>query len=130
MTIHEQIMKSENVLFSDDDILIVLDIDPITLGHVLILPIKSYVDIDEVPEFVLRKIFRAAQVYVGIMKAKYAPNGYSIMQNGGGYNDIGVFHLHVFPRFEKDEFGYLRGSGKEFSGRTKIKDLFEAEMMK
>lgn len=28
------------------------------------------------------------------------------MQNGGGFNDIEVFHLHVIPRFNAKEFEY------------------------
>ena len=29
-----------------------------------------------------------------------------MMQNGGKYNDIGHYHLHIFPRFDDDEFGW------------------------
>ena len=28
------------------------------------------------------------------------------MQNGSEFNDVGHFHLHVFPRFRKAEFGW------------------------
>lgn len=130
MTIHQQIKKSEYVLFADEEILIVLDIDPITKGHILILPQKGYKDIDEIPELILNRIFKAAQVYCKIIKTKYLAKGYSIMQNGGAYNDIGVFHLHVFPRFRKNEFDYKKRSIKDVENRNEIMKLLEIEIMK
>lgn len=41
------------------------------------------------------------------MKEIYKPDGYSIMQNGGKFNDIGHYHLHIFPRYENDGFGWI-----------------------
>lgn len=28
------------------------------------------------------------------------------MQNGGVFNDIGHYHLHIFPRYKNDSFGW------------------------
>lgn len=106
MTIHEKIKESDAIIYSDEELLIVLDFDPISKGHVLILPQKSYLDIDEIPVFTLRRIFKAAQTYVKLLKLKFPLKGYSMMQNGGEFNEIDVFHLHVFPRFNVEEFGY------------------------
>ncbi len=39
-----------------------------------------------------------------------APYGYSIMQNGGEFNDVGHYHLHIFPRYVGDGFGWTYGS--------------------
>jgi len=41
------------------------------------------------------------------LKKEYSLDGYSIMQNGGEFNEIGHFHLHVFPRYKGDGFGWL-----------------------
>jgi histidine triad (HIT) family protein len=98
MTIHEKIKASEYIIFSDIEILVVLDFDPITKGHVLILPQTPYKDIDEIPEQVLNKVFKVAQLYVKVVKSKYFVKGYSIMHNGGDFNDIDVFHLHLRAR--------------------------------
>ncbi len=43
---------------------------------------------------------------VSALKAVYSPNGYSIMQNGGEFNDIGHYHLHIFPRYQNDGFAW------------------------
>lgn len=44
---------------------------------------------------------------------KGGPDGYSIMQNGGEFNDIGHYHLHIFPRYVGDGFGWTYGSEKK-----------------
>ena len=34
------------------------------------------------------------------------------MQNGGEFNDIGHFHLHIFPRYQNDGFGWISNENK------------------
>ena len=120
----------KNILYEDADVMVVFDHDPITIGHVLILPKIEYVDIDELPQPILLKIMQMAQVYVRLLKKMYAPAGYSIMQNGGTFNDIGQFHLHVFPRFNKEDFGWTYTNdvpSKAFAFselKAKLKTLF------
>ena len=46
---------------------------------------------------------------VVVLKEIYKPNGYSIMQNGGEFNDVGHYHLHIFPRYIGDGFGWTYG---------------------
>ena len=48
------------------------------------------------------------------LKEIYKPDGYSIMQNGGEFNDVGHYHLHIFPRYQEDGFGWV------YSSETKI----------
>lgn len=31
------------------------------------------------------------------------------MQNGGEFNDVGHYHLHIFPRYTDDAFGWTYG---------------------
>lgn len=102
----EIIRTSKQVIYRDDLVVALLDIDPISKGHLLICPVQHYVDLDELPEALLGHLFKLAGVCVRTLKSKYAPMGYSIMQNGGAFNDIGHFHVHVFPRYDKATFGW------------------------
>lgn len=34
----------------------------------------------------------------------------SIMQNGGEFNDVGHYHMHIFPRYTGDRFGWTYGN--------------------
>ena len=35
------------------------------------------------------------------------------MQNGGAFNDIGHYHLHIFPRYENEGFGWTYGHDRK-----------------
>jgi histidine triad (HIT) family protein len=37
----------------------------------------------------------------------------AFMQNGGAFNDIGHYHLHVFPRYKNDGFGWTANNKTE-----------------
>lgn len=95
----ELIRTDEKTWYKDQWISVFFDIDPIAKGHILIVPNQHFLDIDELPSAVLHRVFQCSQAYVKLLKEKMSPKGYAIMQNGGEFNDIGHFHLHVFPRF-------------------------------
>ena len=49
------------------------------------------------------KAMMVSKKIVSALKEIYKPTGYSIMQNGGEFNDIGHYHLPIFPRYVGDE---------------------------
>lgn len=95
-----------NIVYESNNIIAFLDIDPINEGHILVIPKEHYLDIDEIPKELLTHLLDITQKIVIAIKKIYNPNGYSIMQNGGEFNDIGHFHLHIFPRYQNDGFGW------------------------
>lgn len=95
-----------NLIYQDELLICLLDIDPINEGHVLIIPKTHYLDADEIPEEILLSIITLSKRIVKTIKKRYSPDGYSIMQNGGEFNDIGHYHMHVFPRYKNDGFGW------------------------
>lgn len=95
-----------NIVYESNNIITFLDIDPINEGHILIVPKEHYLDIEELPADILNEIMELSQRIVKALKETYKPDGYSIMQNGGKFNDIGHFHLHIFPRYINDGFGW------------------------
>lgn len=101
-----------NIVYENNNIIAFLDADPINEGHILIVPKKHYLDIEELPAEILNEIMELSQRIVKVLKMIYNPNGYSIMQNGGEFNDIGHFHLHIFPRYQNDGFGWISNENK------------------
>ena len=91
-------------VYEDEDILAVLDIDPISEGHVLILPKAHYSDADELPEELYVRIQLLARRLISALKDVYGCDGYTVMQNGGAVSAIGHYHLHVFPRYLRDGY--------------------------
>jgi len=98
--------KDAFVVFENSNVMAFLDCEPINEGHILLIPKKHYLDVDELPSELLAEIMSASQKIVKALKSSYKANGYSIMQNGGIFNDVGHYHLHVFPRFSGDGFGW------------------------
>lgn len=63
----------------------------------------------KIPDEVLSHLMHISKMIVVALKNIYHADGYSIMQNGGKFNDIGHYHLHIFPRYENDGFGWIYG---------------------
>lgn len=100
-----------DIVYEDDTVLAFMDMDPVNTGHVLLITKEHYLDVDEIPDEQLAHLMVVSKKIVAALKKIYKPDGYSIMQNGGKFNDVGHYHLHIFPRYEKDGFGWTYGSG-------------------
>lgn len=97
-------------VYEDNVVMAILDKEPINEGHILIIPNEHYLDVDEIPDEILAHLMIISKKVVAALKEIYKPNGYSIMQNGGDFNDIGHYHLHIFPRYTGDGFAWTYGS--------------------
>ena len=123
-----KIVKGElpaNLVYEDDLIMCFLTIEPINEGHVLIIPKNHYLDTDEIPTEIVSSMMVLSKKIVKVIKEKYSPDGYSIMQNGGEFNDIGHYHMHVFPRYEGDGFGWTFSDKKHDFSQGIAKELKE-----
>lgn len=98
--------KDVFVVYENSNVMAFLDYEPINEGHILLIPKKHYLDVDELPSELLAEIMSTSQKIVKALKLTYKSNGYSIMQNGGMFNDAGHYHLHIFPRYSGDGFGW------------------------
>lgn len=95
-----------HIIYQDDVCMAFLDADPVQEGHILLIPKAHYLDADEIPGNVFMHLAAVSQRLIAALKRAYRPDGYSVMQNGGRFNDIGHYHLHIFPRYEGDGFGW------------------------
>ncbi|MGL4874783.1 MAG: HIT family protein [Clostridium sp.] len=129
-----KIVKGElpaNIIYEDESIMCFLDIYPFNEGHVLIIPKNHYLDADEIPDEILASMMVLSKKVVKSIKDKYSPNGYSIMQNGGIFNDIGHYHMHVFPRYKGDGFGWTFGNEKHNFSQdiaSELKDMVDKQI--
>lgn len=98
-------MEAYIVCETDKDI-VFLDYEPINEGHVLIV-LKVHTDsIVDIPNDFLMDMNEMVRKVGCAYQKVYGAEGYSIMQNGGSCCDYGHFHMHVFPRFGNDGFGW------------------------
>jgi histidine triad (HIT) family protein len=98
---------SAHVIYQTKNICCFLDIDPINNGHTLIVPKKHVLDTEELNQQIRLEVMDAVVLLSKTIKACYRPDGISVMQNGGYFNDVNHYHMHVFPRYKNDGFSWI-----------------------
>ncbi len=94
-----------------------MDVGPLAEAHLLVIPKRHYVRLDEMPEEEVRDLTallpRLARVVLKVTDAA----GYNILQNNGRVAGQAVdhVHFHVIPRKESDGLGY-RWPAKKYEG--------------
>lgn len=99
--------EEAQIIFENKNVSCFLDINPINEGHTLILPKAHVRELTEIDAELMGSIMDAASQISQALQRVYQPDGISMMQNGGMFNDLNHFHLHLFPRYRKDGFGWL-----------------------
>jgi histidine triad (HIT) family protein len=96
------------IIYENDHVSCLLDHIPHNIGHTLILPKKHKVEVTEMDEEESLSIMKVSQLVASTIYALYEPDGVTICQNGGIYNELTHYHMHVIPRNEEAErFGDL-----------------------
>ena len=93
-----------HVVYENELITCILDIEQFNEGHLLILPKNHFMDVDELDEPTANAVMVASKKLAKAIKQAYAPDGISICQNGGLFNDLGHYHMHLIPRFQGQPF--------------------------
>lgn len=103
-------MIDANIVYENDLVTCILDIAPLNEGHLLILPKQHYHDVDDLDEITAIEIIKTSAVLSKLLKVQFQPDGITIIQNGGKFNDLTHYHMNVFPRYESDGFGWIEPS--------------------
>ncbi|MFP3392090.1 HIT family protein [Brevibacillus sp. SIMBA_040] len=93
-----------HIVYENEWVTCLLDIEPFNEGHTLILPKHHYEEWTEVDPLMMEQITKAASLLSEALKNVYKPAGITICQNGGIFNELAHFHMHVIPRFDGDGF--------------------------
>lgn len=91
-------------IYEDDDFKVILDINPASKGHAVILPKNHAADIFALQDEDAEKLFKTARKCAAAMKDVLHCDGINILQNNGEAAGQTVFHLHVhlIPRYQGD----------------------------
>ncbi|WP_246608595.1 HIT family protein [Paenibacillus agaridevorans] len=122
-------LEEAHVVFENDYVTCLLDIDPLNEGHTLILPKLHFVELADTDISARHAIMNASVRISNALKTIYKPDGISIMQNGGSFNDLGHYHMHVFPRYNNDGFGWKEPDVKSQHSLDAVKQRI-AEQLK
>lgn len=114
-----------HIVTQDSYMTAILDIDPINVGHVLILPKAKKQEFLELNDDELLSLTSMVKEISGAINEIYSPQGISLMQNGGANSELNYFHFHVFPRFEGDDFDWVSNGVREYSLKGHLKKFIE-----
>lgn len=120
--------KPSYIIYEDELLCCFLDIDPINEGHVLIVPKKHCNNIDEVEDEVLFRIMGIAKTIFKSIKKVYNCDGYTMMQNGGGFADVAHYHMHIFPRYIDDGFKWISKEPTNTDNLESVKNILKSEL--
>jgi histidine triad (HIT) family protein len=94
-------------VYQDDTVVVFMDIQPITKGHMLVVPREHAVLMTDINETAAMRTFRVARRLAAVARHTLGASGINIivMDGEAAYQDVPHFHVHVIPRYPRDGFG-------------------------
>lgn len=97
------------VVYEDEAAVGILDVNPRTMGHTMIIPKQHSENILDLPEDAVGPVFRAVRKATDLLKKALAPDGFTIGINQGRVSGQSVdhLHIHIMPRWTGDGGGSI-----------------------
>ena len=101
-----KIIKGEipsKTIHEDEIVKVMMDINPISDGHILVIPKNHNTDLLDLDDDTLLHIKKiTTEILIPKLKEKLNCDGITICQNNGLGQEIKHFHVHLIPRYEND----------------------------
>ena len=101
-------------VYEDSHFRVILDINPATKGHCLIIPKEHFDNIYDLDGETAGKLFSLATCIARAMRDALGCDGMNIVQNNGEVAGQTVFHfhMHLIPRYADDgvKLGWVPGT--------------------
>lgn len=93
-----------NTIYEDELVRVILDANPATKGHALVLPKEHYRNLYDLDDKYASHVLLVAKKVANTMKNVLGCTGLNILQNNEAIAGQTVFHfhLHIIPRYEDD----------------------------
>ena len=113
-------------VYEDDKIIALLDINPATKGHLLVMPKDHYPIIPLIPQEVFKHLFsRVRDIDLCVKESLLCKETTIFIANGGAAGQQSThFMLHVIPRDSGDSLDMLDIKGKE-TPENELREVFE-----
>ncbi|MEY9948364.1 HIT family protein [Kitasatospora sp. GAS1066B] len=96
-----------SIVYEDETVLAFMDHQPVTPGHLLVIPRGHAVGLEDLDEEVGVKIWQVAhRLGRALRRSSLRCEGVNLFLADGkaAFQEVFHVHLHVFPRFAKDGF--------------------------
>ncbi len=115
-------------VYESGNLKVVLDIDPLSEGHLLILPKIHKDSIEDIPLDILSEIMLISQKIVKAIKKIYNCDGYAIVQNGGMFCEFNHLHFHIIPRFNNDGIKWIAANREKVEFSIDVANKIKKEL--
>ncbi|MCB2226281.1 MAG: HIT family protein [Desulfarculaceae bacterium] len=108
-------------VYEDERTLAFMDVNPVTPGHVLVIPKSHYENLIEMVPGDLAATHQTAQKVTAAIMNALKPGGVAVLQlNGKGANQVVMhYHVHLIPRNRpKDKLKILEWAPKKGNTRS------------
>lgn len=103
-------------VYEDDIIKVIMNINPNTNGHLLVLPKKHLVNLMDTDNETINHMLNVVREKLyPMLKEKINCEGLTLAQNNELGQEIKHYHLHLIPRYQNDnaDFNYNKDILKE-----------------
>lgn len=90
-------------LYEDDIVIVFMDINPDSNGHLLIVPKEHTLDMTTIKPEVISHIMSLVTPLYRHLKEKLNLDGLTLIQNNGDVQEVKHFHLHLKPYYNNNE---------------------------
>lgn len=86
-------------VYEDDIVKVFLDINPESVGHMLIIPKNHFDCLDDIDMTTLSYINEISKKMHTLLKDKLNIDGMSVIQNNGCAQEVKHYHMHIIPKY-------------------------------
>lgn len=90
-------------LYDDELVMVIMDVNPSSNGHSLIIPKTHYKDLFDIESDVLNHIIKIAKETALRLEERLGCEGISLIQNNGISQEVKHFHLHLVPKYNNSK---------------------------
>lgn len=91
-------------IYEDDKMKAFLDVNPVSNGHVLLIPKTHYKNFLDTPDELIKDMYHIIKTKIyPLLEEKLKITGLSICQIG---KDVNHYHIHLIPQYEDEEFDF------------------------
>ncbi|HPE14499.1 MAG TPA: HIT domain-containing protein [Bacilli bacterium] len=87
-------------IYEDEIVKCFLDNNPNANGHLLIVPKKHYVNLEDIPVDTLNYINKISKDMYDLLKEKLGFIGLRVVQNNGIFQEVKHYHMHLVPAYK------------------------------
>ncbi len=89
------------LVYEDEFVISIMDVNPASPGHVLIIPKKHYTTILDMDDEINNHIQETAKMLIKKMETQYPNlNGIKVIVNYGSEQQVKHYHMHLLPVYE------------------------------